>query len=110
MNFLQIVLDLLTLMFRLLNTSAQVEVELDGILLDLPAGMSLAAALIAAGQTPMRHNPVSHAPRTAYCMMGSCFECVIEVDGINQRACQIEVVQGMCLRRPGIAADEESKS
>ena len=97
-------------MFRLLNTNAQVEVTLDGELLDLPAGISLAAALIAAGQTSMRHSPVSHAPRTAYCMMGSCFECVIEVDGINQRACQIEVVQGMCLRRRGRTADSGSKS
>ena len=87
-------------MFRLLNTSAQVEVTLDGEPMELPAGISLAAALISAGMTPMRHSPVSGAPRSAYCMMGSCFECVIEVDGINQRACQVEVAQGMCLRRP----------
>ncbi len=97
-------------MFRFLDTNAQVEVTLDGESLDLPAGISLAAAFIAAGQTPMGHSPVSHSPRTAYCMMGSCFECVIEVDGVNQRACQIEVVQGMCLRRPGGTADNGSQS
>ena len=88
-------------MFRTLNTSKQVEVTFDGEPLELSAGISLAAALIAAGLTPMRHSPVSHAPRNAYCMMGSCFECVIEVDGINQRSCQVEVVPGMCLRRSG---------
>ena len=74
---------------------------LDGKPLRLESGISLAAALIAAAQIPMRHNPVSGAPRAAYCMMGSCFDCVIEVNGINQRACQVKVAEGLRLRRAG---------
>ncbi len=96
------------LMFRILKPGAQVEVLLDGEPLKLQSGISLAAALIAAEQIPMRHNPVSGAPRAAYCMMGSCFDCVIEVDGVNQRACQIQVAEGLLLRRAGIDANNGS--
>ncbi len=97
-------------MFRILNTSAQVEVMLDGEPLKLQSGISLAAALIAAEQIPMRHNPVSGAPRAAYCMMGSCFDCVIEVDGVNQRACQTMVAEGLVLCRAGFDANNGSTS
>ncbi len=105
MNFLRI-----GLMFRILKPNALVEVMLDGEPLKLQFGISLAAALIAAEQIPMRHNPVSGAPRAAYCMMGSCFECVIEVDGVNLRACQIQVAEGLLLRRAGIDANNGSVS
>ena len=33
-------------------------------------------------------------------MTGACFECLLEIDGIeNQRACQVEVEAGMKVRR-----------
>jgi predicted molibdopterin-dependent oxidoreductase YjgC len=33
-------------------------------------------------------------------MMGICFECLIEIDGVaDQRACQLQVRAGMRLKR-----------
>ena len=33
-------------------------------------------------------------------MMGVCFECVMEIDGVlNRQACQVQVSEGMRIRR-----------
>lgn len=32
-------------------------------------------------------------------MMGACFECLVEIDGVpNQQACMTQVQQGMTIR------------
>jgi D-hydroxyproline dehydrogenase subunit gamma len=63
-------------------------------------GDSVAAALLAAGETMLRNTPVSGAPRAPYCMMGVCFECLMEIDGVgNRQACLTPVTAGMRVRR-----------
>ena len=57
-------------------------------------------ALLAAGVTIFRHTPVSGAPRAPYCMMGACFECLVEIDGVVRQACMLEVSEGMRIARP----------
>jgi len=48
---------------------------------------------------PTRATPVTGRPRTPYCLMGVCFDCLMEIDGkANQRACQIIVEDGMRIR------------
>lgn len=60
------------------------------------AGDSLAAAMLAAGHPVFRETPVSGTPRGPFCMMGACFECLVEVDGrANVQACMTEVAEGM---------------
>jgi aerobic-type carbon monoxide dehydrogenase small subunit (CoxS/CutS family) len=60
----------------------------------------LAAALLAAGVSVFRTTPVSSGPRAPYCMMGACFECLVEVDGRPAvQACMTEVRAGMDVRR-----------
>jgi len=88
-------------MFRLLDEAgAQVVIELDGVQETVPANVSVAAALLYLDKIPLRHSAVNAAPREPFCMMGICFECLIEVDGVaNQRACQLPVQAGMHLRR-----------
>lgn len=88
-------------MFRLLgDTGDLVVIELDGAEVKVPAGVSVAAALLFLDRIPMRHSVVKGAPRAPFCMMGVCFECLIEVDGVvDQRACQLQVRAGICLRR-----------
>ena len=92
-------------MFKLLETTAdvagtQVVIELDGLQESVPAAVSVAAALLYLDKIPLRHSAVNAAPRAPFCMMGICFECLIEVDGVaNQRACQLQVQSGMRLRR-----------
>ncbi len=64
--------------------------------LTVPDGRSVAAALLAAGVSRFRATPVSGAPRGPFCMMGACFECLVEIDGVPSRqACMVEVKAGM---------------
>ncbi len=64
--------------------------------LEAREGDSLAAAILAAGIATTRHTPVSGAPRGPYCMIGLCFECLVEIDGEpNRQACMVEVRDGM---------------
>lgn len=63
-------------------------------------GDSVAAALLAAGVTTLRETPVSGTPRAPYCMMGVCFDCLVEIDGVgNRQACLTMVSEGMQVRR-----------
>jgi predicted molibdopterin-dependent oxidoreductase YjgC len=78
----------------------RVPVRFAGEVLMLPEGANLAAALLAAGVTVLRHTPVSGAPRAPYCMMGACFDCLVEVDGVVRQACMLEVSEGLEIARP----------
>jgi len=86
-------------MFKVLGDAGeQLVIELDGAEMMVPAGVSVAAALLYLDRIPTRHSVVKGLPRAPFCMMGVCFECLIEVDGVvDQRACQIQVRAGMRL-------------
>jgi predicted molibdopterin-dependent oxidoreductase YjgC len=63
-------------------------------------GESVAAALLNAGVEYLRTAPVSGDSRTAYCWMGVCFDCLLEIDGQpNRQSCLIPVQEGMKIRR-----------
>ncbi|MDC1287520.1 (2Fe-2S)-binding protein [Gammaproteobacteria bacterium] len=87
-------------MFKVLGDAGeQLLIELDGAEVMVPADVSVAAALLYLDRIPTRHSVVKGLPRAPFCMMGICFECLIEVDGVvDQRACQIQVQAGMRLR------------
>lgn len=86
----------------------RVPVRFAGEALMLPEGANLAAALLAAGVTVLRHTPVSGAPRAPYCMMGACFDCLVEVEGIVRQACMMEVHEGLEITRPQKGAPDET--
>lgn len=86
--------------FLELSDAPRVAVSFDGETLELPQGANLAAALLAAGVRVFRHTPVSGAPRAPFCMMGACFECLVEIDGVLQQACMIDVTEGLVVTRP----------
>ena len=63
-------------------------------------GTTVAAALLLNGVGPFRTTPVKSTPRAPYCMMGVCFDCLVEVDGKPSRqACLTTVRDGMVIRR-----------
>jgi NADH dehydrogenase/NADH:ubiquinone oxidoreductase subunit G len=33
-------------------------------------------------------------------MMGACFDCLVEIDGIQRQACMLSVAAGMVISRP----------
>ncbi len=85
-------------MFRRLHeaTTDMVDIEVDGVRVSARTGETVAAALLAAGYEATRHSPVNGAARAPYCMMGACFECIVEVDGtLNRQGCLVAVRQGM---------------
>ena len=66
----------------------------------VPAGASAAAAVLAAGFDSIRETPVDERERGPYCMMGVCFDCLAEIDGVvNRQSCVIEVRPGMRISR-----------
>ena len=78
---------------------ATVQVTLDGRPVSLPAGMNVAAALLGIGEIIFRISPSSHKPCSPHCLMGVCFECLMEIDGIERQACMTEVREGMMINR-----------
>lgn len=65
----------------------------------VPSGLTVAAALLLAGVRQFRTSPVGGEARAPYCMMGVCFECLVEIDGVPSRqSCLIEAVDGMRIR------------
>lgn len=93
------------------ESDEMVEILLDGQAVLVEAGQPLAAALMMAGWSVFRHTPVSAAPRAPYCMMGVCFECLVEIDGIpNQQSCMVEARAGMRVRLQDGARNLEIKA
>lgn len=88
--------------FRRLEESAGAPVRLtvEGETVTARAGETVAAALLAAGYPAFRETPVSGAARGPFCMMGACFDCLVEIDGRhNRQACMTRVAEGMTVRR-----------
>lgn len=81
--------------------TATVRIIFDGRALDVPAGISVAAAVLGhahAGHTAT--HPVDHSSRAPYCLMGVCFECLMEIDGeADVQSCLVPVREGMVVNR-----------
>ena len=73
-----------------------VRISFDGVDYQVPTGCNLAAALLLTGVRRFRSTPVNAVPRAPFCMMGVCFECLVEVDGMpNTQSCLQTVRDGM---------------
>ena len=78
-----------------------VRIRVEGREVQAREGQTLAMALLGAGVVPFRRTAVSGAPRTPLCLMGVCFDCLVEVDGSqNVQSCLVEVREGMQVRLP----------
>lgn len=78
---------------------SRVTVRFDGKDYQLPDGENLAAALLAAGVRDIRQTPVSGAPRAPFCMMGACFDCLVDIEGATRQACMTEVREGLVVEK-----------
>lgn len=80
------------------KTEVQVTIN-DSVVMVAP-GTTVWAAMALAGETATRVSPVNQQVRSAYCAMGVCFECMVEIDGMpNRQACLTEVSEGMQVNR-----------
>ena len=90
----------------LTEADALVDIWFNDAPLSVPGERSVAAALLAAGVSRFRSTPVSGSPRAPYCMMGACFECLVEIDGVPSRqSCMVRVQAGMRIRSQEGARD-----
>ena len=88
-------------MFRRLPDTGKdlVVITIEGRKIQVPATDSVAAAMLAAGFGYSRTTPVGGSRRAPYCLIGACFECLVEIDGIpNQQSCQVQVREGMDIK------------
>lgn len=91
---------------RLDNTAATVAVAVEGRSVQVPEGASAAAAVLLAGLPSIRDTAVAGTERAPYCMMGVCFDCLAEIDGVpNRQSCMVAVRPGMRIRRQRGARD-----
>jgi hypothetical protein len=79
---------------------AMIAVIVEGRTAQVPLGASAAAAVLVAGFRNIRETPVEGRERGPYCMMGICFDCLAEIDGMpNRQSCMVEARPGMRIRR-----------
>lgn len=85
---------------RLADVDAStVTLRVDGETVSAHLGETVAAALLAAGRLAFRETAVSGRKRGPFCMMGACFDCLVEIDGEpNRQACMTLVDDGMTVR------------
>ena len=84
---------------RLRPIDKPVEMRFEDRLISAEEGDTVAAALLAAGVILFRELGQDNIKRGPYCMIGNCFECLVEIDGEeNRQACQHHVRDGMQVR------------
>jgi len=76
--------------------SKQVKFTFNGKPISCEEGQSIAAAMIAVGNRELRTTRFGDEPRSIFCGIGVCYDCVVVVNGVaNQRSCLIEAKDAM---------------
>lgn len=70
----------------------------DGQRINAERGDSIASALLVAGVSQFR-STVDGDARGPFCLMGACYECLVNVDGQNVQSCMTMVREGMQVSR-----------
>ena len=88
-------------MFRkLFEDSNKVCISFEGEEFFVDTDQSVASALLAEGYQVFRSSVINNQPRGAFCMMGVCFDCLLEINGRpNQQACMVPVKENMVIKR-----------
>lgn len=77
------------------DESTPVTITVDGESVTGIAGQSIAGVVMACGQLELRRTASEGRPRGVFCGIGVCFDCLVEVNGVQDvRACQRKVRDG----------------
>ncbi len=80
----------------LVKPNSSITFTFDGKLISAIPGQTVGSAILEAGERTMRLTRFENKPRGIFCGIGICFDCLVVIDGTpNQRACLIEVRDGM---------------
>lgn len=89
-------------------TAEKVTIKFDGETCEVPAGITVAAALLGHDDDHFCESAADQDKRAPYCLMGVCFECLVEIDGVkNRQACLEPVFEGMHVKRQYVVSDEK---
>ena len=81
------------------ETGEPIALHINGAIVDVPPGTTVAAAVLMAGAST--RTSVHGEARGPLCGMGICFECRVTIDGLpHQRSCQILCTPGMQVATP----------
>lgn len=80
-----------------IRRAAEVSFTFDGAPVAAHAGESVAVALLRAGHLHLRDAPEDGAARGAFCCMGLCQECVVQVNGAVVESCRQPVEAGLAV-------------
>lgn len=88
-------------MFRKLHEPAEVvTIHVEGVPVAAEIGESVAAVLLREAAPWSRTTPVTNSRRAPYCMIGVCFDCLAQVDGVaSVQTCLTPVRDGMKVER-----------
>ena len=88
-------------MFKRVSQSSEAVVtfHFDGQEIKARQQDSIAAALLASGVVSLRRTAASGTPRAPYCMMGACYECLVQIEGIAVQACMSKVAEGLVVEK-----------
>lgn len=83
-------------MFKRRHEGTDFNIMFNGQSIACKSGETVAAVVLTNGPDFTRKTPKNAQPRAPFCMMGVCFECLMEIDGVaNQQACLTIVKPGM---------------
>lgn len=74
-------------------SARHVRIVIDGVETTAPEGAPLAAVLDL--HRALRRSPRAGGARNLFCGIGSCFECLVVIDGAPRRACLVRVRDGL---------------
>jgi len=78
------------------STPEYLTLSIDQQSYQIPVGYSVTAALLSTGHNSNRYSSISGKKRGPYCLMGVCFECLCQIDGVaNRQGCMTLVTPGM---------------
>jgi predicted molibdopterin-dependent oxidoreductase YjgC len=85
---------------RIRSIDNPVAIRFEGEALVAQEGDTVAAALLSTGTIAFRPSAEEKSDRGPYCLIGNCFECLVEIDGVpNQQACRVQVYEDMRIER-----------
>lgn len=75
-----------------------ITVQVDGRPVAAYAGETVAALLLAEGIRTFRHTSKLGQPRSIFCGIGICYDCLVTIDGVpNIRACMTPLAPDMAI-------------
>jgi predicted molibdopterin-dependent oxidoreductase YjgC len=79
-----------------MRPEAVINFSFNGLDMKAIPGQSIAAAIFQEGIQTLRTTRIEGEERSIFCGIGMCWDCIVTINGrANQRACLIEVREGM---------------